>query len=159
MKTIALPLLVMFLPLFGVLTASAQTVTFTTNGGPCCQYEAYNVVSENGVAVSGTVEIATPYGYQQSGIVLPNDPNAAGEYLNPIIKILTTTYTGNWGDPSRTVTFTFNSSENLYGYTWSGTFTSTLVCLRTYRGRCTQYGAGQGSGTMTATPVTQPANT
>jgi hypothetical protein len=154
MRKATLLALPMLLALFGVRAqAQAQTVTFTTSGGPCCQYEAYTVVSEDGAQASGTVQIATPYGYPQSGIVLPYNPTAPGEYLNPVINILSTTYTGNWGDPSRTVTFNFNSTENMYGYTWAGTFTSTLVCVRHYRGRCSGYGPGQGSGTMTATPV------
>ena len=149
---VVLPLL--FLLLFGVRSQmAAQTVTFTTNGGPCCQYQAYTVITEDGSSASGTVEIAGDYGYTQSGIVLPNNPTAPGEYLNPVINILSTTYLGNYGDPTRTVTFTFNSTENLYGYYWSGTFTTQLKCFRYYRGRCSGYAPGAGSGSMTATPA------
>ena len=148
MKT-ALPLL--FLLLFGVVSHMAgQTVTFTTNGGSMYP-EHFVVISEDGSAASGTVQIAGDYGYTQSGLVLPNNPTAPGEFLNPTINLLSTMYTGNFGDPTRTMTFSFNSNENLYGYYWSGTFTSQLVCAHYYRGRCTVYNPGAGSGTMTAT--------
>ena len=148
MKT-ALPLL--FLLLFSIVTQmSAQTVTFTTNGGSSYP-EHFAVISEDGSPASGTVEIATDYGYTQSGIVLPNNPTAPGEYLNPGIKLRATTYTGNWGDQTRTVTYTFNSTEDLYGYYWLGTFTSQLVCAHQYRGRCSVYQPGAGSGSMTTT--------
>lgn len=139
-------ILAMSMPLF------AQTATFRTQGGSTSP-EHFNVVSEDGVAASGTVEIASDYGYQQSGIVLPNNPTASGEYLNPIINIQATTYTGNFGDQARTVTYVFNSTENPYGYTWSGTFTANLVCARSWRGRCAVYVPTTGQGSMTATPV------
>ena len=146
---IALPLL--FLLLFSVVSQmAAQTVTFTTNGGSLYP-ENFVVVSENGTPASGTVEIAGDYGYTQSGIVLPNNPTALGEYLNPTINVATTIYTGNYGDASRTVTFTFSSTQNLYGYLWSGTFTANLMCTRYWRGKCTYYVPGTGSGSMTAT--------
>jgi hypothetical protein len=145
---VALPLL--FLLLFSVVSQmAAQTVTFTTNGGSLYP-EHYNVVSEDGSSASGTVEIAGAYGYTQSGIVLPYNPTAPGEYLNPVINILSATYTGNWGDQTRTFTYTFNSTESLYGYYWSGTFSSQIVCVREYRGKCAAYVPGSGSGTMTA---------
>lgn len=147
MKKLIFLILAMSLPLF------AQTVTFTTQGGQCCQYVGYTVVTEDGQPTQGSVEIAGDYGYTQSGIVLPNNPTAAGEYLNPVINILSTIHTGNYGDPSRTVTYTFNSTENLYGYTWSGTFTANLNCVRYYRGRCSLYVPGPGSGSLTATAV------
>lgn len=148
MKT-ALPLL--FLLLLSVVTQmAAQTVTFTTNGGSSYP-ENFTVISEDGSPASGTVEIAGDYGYTQSGIVLPDNPTAPGEYLNPVINMLSTTYTGNFGDPTRTVTFVFNSTENMYGYNWSGTFTSHLVCARYWRGKCSVYNPGTGSGSMTAT--------
>jgi putative Ca2+/H+ antiporter (TMEM165/GDT1 family) len=146
MKKLLFLILAMSMPLF------AQTVTFTTQGGSIYP-EYFNVVTEGGAAASGTVEIAGDYGYQQSGIVLPNNPTAPSEYLNPIINILSTTYTGNFGDQSRTVTYVFNSTQNLYGYTWSGTFTATLTCSRSWRGKCSVYTPGAGSGNMTATPV------
>jgi hypothetical protein len=102
MKT-ALPLLSLLL--FSVVTQmAAQTVTFTTKGGSSYP-EHFAVISEDGSPASGTVEIATDYGYTQSGIVLPNNPTAPGEYLNPAINLLATTYTGNWGDQTRTVTY------------------------------------------------------
>ena len=148
MKT-ALPLL--FLLLFGVVSQmAAQTVTFTTNGGSSYP-ENFVVISEDGSPASGTVQIAGDYGYTQSGIVLPYNPTAPGWYLNPVINILSTTYTGNFGDPARTVSIVFNSTENMYGYYWSGTFTSQLVCGRYFRGKCSVYKPGTGSGTMTAT--------
>lgn len=148
MKT-ALPLL--FLLLFGVVSQMvAQTVTFTTRGGSSYP-ENFAVTSEDGSTASGTVEIAGDYGYSQSGVVLPYNPTAPGQYLNPVINILSTTYTGNFGDPTRTVTFVFNSTDNMYGYNWSGTFTSQLVCSRYWRGKCSGYNPGTGSGTMTAT--------
>ena len=140
-------ILAMSMPLF------AQTVTFTTQGGASFP-EHYNVVSEDGVAASGTFQVAQDYGYTKSGIVLPNNPTAPGWYLNPIINITATTYIGNYGDPARTVTYTFNStSDPQYGYTWSGTFTAKLACFRYYRGRCNGYAPTSGSGNMTATPV------
>ena len=146
---IALPLL--FLLLFGVVSQmAAQTVTFTTNGGSLYP-EHFAVISEDGSPASGTVEIAGDYGYTQSGIMLPYNPTAPGEYLNPVINTLSTTYIGNFGDPTRTVTFVFNSTENMYGYYWSGTFTSQLVCARYWRGKCSLYNPGTGSGTMIAT--------
>ena len=146
MKKLIFLILAMSLPL------CAQTVTFATQGGSMYP-EHFNIVTEDGTAASGTVQIAGDYGYPQSGIVLPNNPTASGEYLNPIINILSTTYTGNFGDPTRTVTFVFNSTENLYGYTWAGTFTANLICYRYYRGRCSAYTPGAGSGTMIATAV------
>jgi hypothetical protein len=152
MRRSALPFL--FLLLFGVFGQAAfgQTVTFTTQGGASYP-EHYTIVSENGLAVSGIVQIAQDYGYSKSGIVLPNNPTAPGQYLNPVINILTATYVGAYGSTTRTVTYTFNSTENLYGFTWSGTFTATLICTRYFRNRCIVYTPTTGSGSMTASPA------
>jgi hypothetical protein len=157
MQKTALPLL--FLLLFSVLSVFSafgqtvgQTVTFTTQGGASYP-EHYAVVSEDGAPASGIVEIAQDYGYSQSGIVLPSNPTAPGEYLNPVINITAATYVGAYGAATRVVTYTFNSTENLYGYTWSGTMTATLVCTHYYRAHCTVYTPTQGSGTMTPTPA------
>src|SRR5579864_4290309 len=140
-------ILAMSMPLF------AQTVTFTTSGGATYP-EHYTVISEGGQPASGIVQIAQDYGYTQSGIVLPNNPTAPGWYLNPVITITAATYVGKYGDPTRTVTYTFNSiSDPMYGYTWSGTFTATLVCTHYYRGRCNVYEPTSGSGMMMATAV------
>ena len=137
----------------GDVPAAVRSNRNLRNSGRLNDPEHFNIVTEDGAAASGTVQIAGDYGYPQSGIVLPNNPTASGEYLNPIINILSTTYTGNFGDPTRTVTFVFNSTENLYGYTWAGTFTANLICYRYYRGRCSAYTPGAGSGTMIATAV------
>src|SRR5579864_176263 len=153
MRKTALPLL--FLLLFGVLSVSSafgQTVTFTTQGGASYP-EHYTVVSEDGAPASGIVQIAQDYGYPQSGIVLPSNPTAPGEYLNPVINVAAATYVGAYGAATRVVTYTFNSTENLYGYTWSGTMTATLVCTHYYRGHCTVYTPTRGSGTMTPSPA------
>ena len=147
MKKLLFLILAMSMPLF------AQTVTFTTQGGSTFP-EHFNVVSEDGSAAAGTFQVAQDYGYPQSGIVLPHNPTAPGWYLNPITNITATTYVGNYGAATRTVTFTFNSNDDpQYGYVWSGTFTATLTCTGYYRGLCNHYAPTQGSGTMTATAV------
>src|SRR5580704_629084 len=123
MKRTALPLL--FLLLFGVLSVSSafgQTVTFTTQGGASYP-EHYTVVSEDGAPASGIVQIAQDYGYPQSGIVLPSNPTAPGEYLNPIIDITAYTVVYGANGATKTETFTFNSNNDpQYGYVWAGTF-------------------------------------
>lgn len=150
MRKPALPMLMFLLAMS--LPLCAQTVTFTTSGGSMYP-EHFTVVSEDSVAASGIVEIAGDYGYPQSGIVLPNNPTAPGEYLNPIIQIQSTTITGQFGDATRTVTYIFTSNQNLYGFTWSGSFTANLVCANHWRGRCSGYAPTTGQGTMTATAV------
>jgi hypothetical protein len=133
--------------------AAAQTVTFTTQGGASYP-EHFNVVSEDGVTVSGTVQIAQDYGYPQSGIVLPNNPVAPGEYLNPIIDITAYAIVYGANGATKTETFTFNSNNDpQYGYVWAGTFMVTSNCTHRYRGHCTVYEPQAGSGTMTAAPV------
>lgn len=146
-------LLSLSLLIFSALSAFGQTVTFTTQGGASYP-EHFNVVSEDGVAVSGTVQIAQDYGYPNSGIVLPNNPVAPGEYLNPIIDITADTVTYGTNGATKTETFTFNSNNDpQYGYVWAGTFTATSNCTHYYRGHCTVYMPQAGSGTMTASPV------
>ena len=92
--------------------AAAQTVTFTTQGGASYP-EHFNVVSEDGVTVSGTVQIAQDYGYPNSGIVLPNNPVAPGEYLNPIIDITAYTVVYGANGATKTETFTFNVANGV----------------------------------------------
>lgn len=135
--------------------AHGQTVTFTTSGGGAFPLH-FNVVSEmyqgNQVGNSGSFEVAQDYGYPQSAIILPYNPVAPGEYLNPVITITATTTTYN-AQVSRTTTYTFNSNADpQYGYVWAGTFTGTELCTAHRFGKCTNYGqVTDGSGTMTAT--------